>query len=74
MKSCLHCKYADWRRTEAGKLHPSGDGHCTYEWLMPPLPQSMHWLGKAPTRPYGGLISRKTELPDHCAYWAEDKP
>ena len=75
MKSCLHCKYAGWRRTDSGKLHPSGDGRCTYDWKMPPLPQSMYWLGKiAPTMPYIVTISRKKELPDHCAYWTEDKP
>ena len=31
MKNCTDCKYADWQRTAAGKLHPSGDGECTYE-------------------------------------------
>lgn len=27
MKNCINCKYAEWSRTESGRLHPSGDGH-----------------------------------------------
>jgi hypothetical protein len=74
MKNCLHCKHANWKRTEAGKLHPSGDGKCTYPWKMPPLPASMYWMGqKAPT-PHGSWINRKTELNDHCTYYARDEP
>ena len=70
MKSCDGCKYADWKRTDAGRLHPSGDGECTYEFKLPPLPQSMHWVGRVeyPTH-YVGKISRKRDLPDHCAYF-----
>ena len=68
MRTCDGCKYADWKRTDARRLHPSGDGKCTYEWKVPPLPQSMYWLSSHPV-PYGGQISRKRELPDHCAYF-----
>lgn len=70
MKNCTHCKYAEWQRTAAGKLHPSGDGKCEYPWKMPPLPQSMYWIGRNPPTPNGRHISRKTELKDHCAYYA----
>ena len=71
MKSCNVCKYADWKRSDAGRLHPSGVGECTYEWKLPPLPQSMSWVGFLGTspKPCGGQISRKRELPDHCAYF-----
>ena len=69
MKNCNGCKYAEWKRTDAGRLHPSGDGKCTYEWKMPPLPQAMFFAGFKP-RLLGGYISRKRELPDHCAYFA----
>ena len=70
MKSCLHCKYADWNRTGAGKLHPSGDGRCRYEYVLLKLPASMYWVGsfKAPT-PAGGHINRKEELEEDCVYW-----
>ena len=68
MKNCLHCKHADWRKTEAGRLHPSGDGHCKYPWKIPQLPASMYFVSEP--RACGGFISRKTELKDHCAYFA----
>lgn len=76
MKNCKGCKYADWNRTKAGALHPSGDGHCTYPWSLPPLPASMFWVGHGPPRPNGGFISRKREHSAHCTYYvrAEVKP
>ena len=69
MKSCLHCKYADWRRRDGGNLHPSGDGVCKYPWTLPPIPASMYWVCEKEPRPDGGFISRKTELRDHCVYF-----
>lgn len=69
MKDCTRCKYADWQRTSAGKLHPNGTGWCRYPYKLPPLPQSMYWARS----PYqsGGGINRRKELPDHCDYWSE---
>ena len=69
MKTCNGCKYAEWKLTGIGHLHPSGDGKCTYEWKLPPLPQSMAWVGFGPPNPYMVTISRKRDLPDHCAYF-----
>lgn len=69
MKSCLHCKHAEWQKTAAGRLHPSGDGRCLYEYKVPVLPQSMYWCGSQSPTPGGGYISRKEKLKDHCAYW-----
>lgn len=69
MKNCLNCKYAEWKRTEAGKLHPSGDGHCKYPWKIPQLPASMYWIARSAPSPCGGNISRRDELKDHCAYF-----
>ena len=71
MKSCLDCKYADWKRTESGRLHPSGDGKCKYEWKSPQLPQSMYWIARHAPSPCGGNIERKKELEDHCAYFSK---
>ena len=40
MKDCTHCKHAAWNLTMRGALHPSGEGKCTYEVKLPPLPAS----------------------------------
>ena len=68
MKSCLHCKYAEWLRTDAGKLHQSGRGKCTFDWQMPPLPACRYFY----TIPVlaGGFINRNEEMKDHCVYFA----
>lgn len=71
MKNCTHCKHAQWDKTAAGRLHPSGDGKCGYEVKMPKLPASMRWenvWGEAP-RPLGGHINRRRELPYHCDFF-----
>lgn len=73
MKSCNGCKFANWYRTAAGKLHPNGDGTCGYDYRVPQLPTSMYWLGNAPT-PSGGAINRRKELSDHCPYWSRGEP
>ena len=65
MKSCKGCKYAKWERTNAGRLHPSGDGVCTYKVKLPTLPASRSWLGGAPVS-LGGSIERRRELSRHC--------
>lgn len=69
MKSCLNCQYADWRRTDKGRLHSSGEGRCTYQYKVPELPQAMYWSGPGAPKPYGGFIDRRKELKDHCAYF-----
>lgn len=73
MTDCTHCKWAEWDRTESGRLHPSGDGRCRYPWRMPQLPASMYWIGSRhyPT-PSGGYISRKDHLSKDCAYYKEE--
>ncbi len=70
MKSCLHCKYAEWNKTASGRLSPSGDGKCTYEYRIPQLPASMYWTGRSDPVPCGGYINRKNELKNHCPYFA----
>jgi hypothetical protein len=68
MKNCNKCKHAEWERTKAGKLHPSGSGLCMYPWKMPPLPASKYFIGGDP-KPYGGYVSRKEELKKDCVYF-----
>lgn len=73
MKNCTDCKHAQWDRTAAGRLHPSGAGRCGYEYKVPPLPAAWRWiLGGAP-RVIGGHINRRRELDEHCPYFAREE-
>jgi hypothetical protein len=61
MNSCLHCKYAEWKRTVNGRINPHQVGRCTYE-IKVTLPSAFFWDGfgenrKPPVR--GGWIDRK---------------
>jgi hypothetical protein len=76
MKNCTECVHAEWKRTASGKLHPSGDGRCTKQIVIPPLPGAFGWgyawsskSGRIP-EPIGGEINRRQELKEHCPYWA----
>ena len=73
MKDCTHCRFADWKRTKAGKLHPSGDGLCKYQYSVHELPASMQWVGGIAPKPIGGQISRKQQLDRHCSafFWSK---
>lgn len=62
--SCLECKYADWKRTANGRLHPSGDGKCMYEVITPKLPKAKSFFYN-PTL-LGGEINRKDEFYVDC--------
>ena len=68
MKSCVDCRYADWKRTQAGKLHPSGDGNCSYPMKNPKLPASMYWITMG-TIIGGGFINRRETLKEDCVYF-----
>jgi hypothetical protein len=70
MKNCTHCKYAEWKRTATGKLHPSGEGTCRYEVKMPRLPASKYWYGYTAPQPFGGYINRRVPLDKDCACFA----
>jgi hypothetical protein len=71
MKNCTDCKHAQWRRTKAGSLHPSGDGRCGYPYKLPPLPAAMKWRTyMGPVEPVNFPINRRVDLPDHCVYWS----
>ena len=71
MKNCTNCKLAEWEKTKTGRLHPSGDGRCTYEYKVRVLPASMYWSSRTIPRPSGGYINRHTELKEHCVYYSE---
>lgn len=55
---CLDCKFAEWKTTATGRLHPSGGGRC--RWVYPDirLPVSMYFFG-GEQRASGGHISRR---------------
>jgi len=69
MKNCKDCKYAEWDKTTTGRLHPSGDGKCTYPFKVPKLPAAMYWIGRTVPEPSGGQINRRTDLKEHCTYY-----
>jgi hypothetical protein len=69
MKDCTDCKHAKWARTAGGKLHPSGDGKCQYQWKAPQLPAAFYFIGREPV-PLGGFINRRKPLKEHCVYFA----
>lgn len=68
MRSCVECKYADWHRTANGRLHPDGEGRCTFEVKIPAIPASMSWGYSSTDKPHigGGYINRKRELSKDC--------
>ena len=57
---CVDCKFAEWKKTANGRLHPSGDGRCLWQYPDIKLPISMYFGGSGPS-PWGGLICRKDE-------------
>lgn len=70
MKTCTGCTWAVWKRTESGRLHPSGEGRCTAPIKIPLLPAAFYWI--TPPNPCGGFIRRRnTEFKDHCPYYKQ---
>lgn len=64
---CQGCIFADWEKTDSGRLHPSGDGRCRFVYELPPLPGSMYWttMSSSP-KPSGGRINRREPLNREC--------
>lgn len=71
MKNCTDCVYADWKKTAAGKLHPSGDGKCTNVVKLPKLPEEFYFINEPHI--YGGSINRRNELKVDCVYFSYNK-
>ncbi|HAY09972.1 MAG TPA: hypothetical protein DCY18_08575 [Thauera sp.] len=54
---CLTCRFAEWVRTDAGRLHPSGQGRCTWVGV---LPRSRSYpFSYRDDPPTGGFIERR---------------
>lgn len=70
MKTCVGCKYADWQKTAGGRLHPGGNGKCTFKIPVPVLPAAFYWIGGS--GPTGGIIRRKDVHTEHCPCWSPE--
>ena len=42
---CLKCEFARWHKTPASRLHPDGQGKCTYQPPHVPTPAVRYWVG-----------------------------
>ena len=70
MRTCVECKHASWLRvTKTGRLHPSGEGTCSKEYKLPPLPASMFWSYGQEPKPLLRPINRREQLDEHCKHW-----
>jgi len=70
MKECLRCRYARWKMTSNGRMHPSGDGRCGYSYVVPTLPGAFYWISGVPS-PCGGFINRREKLKEDCVYFKQ---
>ena len=73
--TCDDCKFAEWKRTAAGRLHPDGSGQCKRLEAHPldmRLPSAFHWgfASDTPPKPNGGYIERKHHHKKPCAFKA----
>lgn len=74
-RDCTTCGLAVWKKTKAGKLHPSGDGRCGWKMPVIVLPASFYYSGFSDRRrevvpPDGGYIERHSPYTD-CPTWME---
>lgn len=68
---CDDCKFAEWRKTSAGRLHPDKSGRCGRLKAFPldlRLPAAFYFLSEPV--PSGGYIERGRELEKKCAFKA----
>lgn len=66
MSTCDGCKFADWKKTSNGRLHPSKEGKCSRLIAYPPdlrLPVAFTWFG-GQAAITGGNITRGEEHRD----------
>lgn len=69
MESCLNCKHAAWEKTKDGRLHPRGDGLCTFQLVIPSIPKACYFLfGREPVLG-GRWINRNEKVYSDCPCW-----
>ena len=77
VQNCIDCRFAKWDRTAARpggfpRLHPSGDGRCTYSPPEPLIARSQHWgigirgIVRTAPKPSGGFINRRAHEDRDC--------
>jgi hypothetical protein len=68
MKDCNGCKYANWKRTVAGRLHPSKAGRCMFQWKPVVVPLAYKYVSRNPRlpKPNGAYIWRDHTFDRHC--------
>lgn len=69
--TCDECKFADWKRTANGRLHPSKAGMCKRLDVFPldmRLPAAFYWIGHVGPKPSGGYIERDRQLKNGCEF------
>lgn len=74
---CEGCKFAEWRRTATGRLHPDKTGRCKRLDAFPldmRLPSAFYWSSFGIPTPIGGYIERGSELPEDCAFKMAETP
>ena len=69
-RSCTDCYRAKWFRTDVGRLHPSGDGKCEWEYPVTEIPKAFYWHYHTPPTPSGGRINRKKPY-ENCGLWVK---
>ena len=64
---CLTCKLANWKKTANGRLHPNGQGRCSWKPPHIPTPTVWNWgISYGERRqpmPQWGMIERKPRSP-----------
>jgi len=71
MNICIGCKHAQWKKTAAGRLHPSQEGRCSIPTTEIKIPAAYYWLNGVPL--YGGRISRKSETMKDCFFFEPEE-
>lgn len=65
--NCVDCVFASWKRTGAGRLHPSGDGTCTWRQTVAlPRVGGTSWYRANPLEIVGGFINRHDRPSTPC--------
>ena len=75
--TCVGCAYAEWERTNNGRLHPAGSGRCLYFKRNPRdqrLPAAFYWPFLTPPTLNGGWINRRAKdgVDKGCAFKSEE--
>lgn len=74
---CDDCRFAEWKRTSNGRLHPDKSGRCKRLEQHPldlRLPSAFWWMSNHLPSPNGGWIERGRDLPEKCIFKDGSRP